>query len=145
MQNRYVFGLLLVAFWTSLVANAAGQVEIVSNGQKVAKDRVQTLFDLSCRVIGEEFRIPDPSVIRFHVTLVLGDSNERIVGDEINQTYFIYMNRWDEMMFTTSATRLAMHHVLSRERKAKLVQEVLQRSGHNDVISVQELQARSRH
>jgi len=50
------------------------------------------------------------------------------------------MNRWDEVQFATSASRLAMQHMVSRERKTKMVAEILRRANRAGTVSVETLQ-----
>jgi len=75
----------------------------------------------------------------FPVTLVLGDRDERVTGDELHQVYFIYMNRWDEAQFATSASRLATQHMVSQERKTKIISEILRRANRVAPVSTDEL------
>lgn len=132
---------LLSFVLTLLAAPGAAQVTIHANGVPVPEQKVQILFSTTCRVVAEEFRLPGPSLAGFRVTLVLGDPDERVSGDELNQVYFIYMNRWNEIQFTTSASRLAPQHLVTGERKAKLVREILQRAERVAPVSVQDLHA----
>jgi hypothetical protein len=140
-QNEMVF--LLGVLLALLASPASAQVTIVKNGVTVPEEKAQILFNMTCRVVAEEFHLPEPTAARFPVTLVLGDSNERVLGDELNQTYFIYMNRWDDVQFTTSASRLALQHLISKERKAKLVVEILQRAERVAPVSARALEAAS--
>jgi hypothetical protein len=111
--------------WTSL---ACGQVTILKNGRQVNETKVNLLFNTACRVVAEEFRLAGPRAVTFPVTLVLGDPNERVIGDELNRTYFIYMDRWDEAQFATSVSRLALQHMVSQDRKTRMVAEILRRA-----------------
>ena len=141
MRQPSVYSLLLMFVVTMLAAEAAAQVTITANSVTVPEQKVQILFNTTCRVVAEEFRLPDASLAGFHVTLVLGDPNERVSGDELNQVYFIYMNRWDEIQFTTSASRLALQRLITGERKARLVKEILQRVERVTPVSAQALHA----
>jgi len=116
------------------------QVTVVKNGADVREERVSLLFSAACHVVAEEFHLANPSDGLFPITLVLGDANERVIGDELHQVYFIYMNRWDEVQFATSASRLAMQHGVSRERKTKMVAEILRRANRAGTVSVETLQ-----
>jgi len=143
-MRRTVASAFLLAFaLTMAAARSAAQVTINANGVSVPEQKVQVLFNTTCRVVAEEFRLPDASQAGFRVTLVLGDHNERVIGDELNQVYFIYMNHWDEIQFTTSASRLALQHLVTGKRKARLVQEILQRVERMTPVSAQALHAAS--
>jgi hypothetical protein len=118
----------------------AAQISVVRNGVDIHEEKVNLLFSAACHVVAEEFRLSHPSDALFPVTLVLGDPNERVIGDELHKVYFIYMNRWDEVQFATSASRLAMQHMVSQERKTKMVAEILRRANRAGPVSVNELQ-----
>jgi hypothetical protein len=102
---------------------AHGQVTILRNGTQVNETKVNLLFNIACRVVAEEFHLGGPTAVSFPVTLVLGDPNERVIGDELNRTYFVYMGRWDEAQFATSVSRLALQHLVSQDRKTRIVAE----------------------
>jgi hypothetical protein len=104
------------------------QVTVVHNGVQVDEAKVKVLFNTACRVVTEEFHLPGPVDALFRVTLVLGDANDTVIGDELHKTYFIYMQRWDEVQFATAASRLALQHMVSQDRKTKIVEEILRRS-----------------
>jgi hypothetical protein len=103
-------------------------VTVVKNGAEVREEKVNLLFSAAGHVVAEEFRLSSASNGLFSITLVLGDPNERVIGDELDQVYFIYMNHWDDAQFATSASRLAMQHMVSQERKTKMVAEILRRA-----------------
>jgi hypothetical protein len=105
-----------------------GQVTVQKNGIDVPENNVNVLYHTTFRVVAEEFRLRDASDVRVPVTLVLGDSRDGVVGDETNQAFTIYMSRWGETMFATSVSRIALQHLLSRERKARIVRESLRRA-----------------
>jgi hypothetical protein len=90
--------------------------------------RAAILFEVTCRVVAEEFHLSRASEVRVPVTVVLGESRDGVVGDETNQVFTVYMSRWDETMFVTSVSRIALQHLLSRDRKARIVRESLQRA-----------------
>ena len=115
------------------------QVTVVRNGVDIHDEKVSLLFSAACHVVAEEFRLTRPSDALFSVTLVLGEPNERVIGDELHQVYFIYMNRWDEAQFATSASRLAMQPMVSQERKTKIVAEILRRANRVGPVSAEEL------
>jgi len=134
---RFFLGTFLI-IWGSCSTGAA-QITVVRNGVDVREEKISLLLAVACDVVAEEFRLSRPSDALFPVTLVLGDPNERVIGDELHQVYFIYMNRWNEAQFATSASRLAMQHMVSQERKTKMVAEILRRANRVGPVSVEEL------
>ena len=126
-----------------LAASAVGQVRIQCHpGLDVPQERVSLLFDITWRVVAEEFRLADHSKLQAPVTLVVGESRDGVEGDETNQVFTIYMSRWDETMFATSVSRIALQHLLSQDRKAHLVRESLRRANLISPISVKDLHGR---
>jgi hypothetical protein len=119
--------------------SGSAQVTVVKNGIDVPEERVELIYGATCRVVAEEFHLANGAALQFPITLILGDANERVSGDELNQTYFIYMERWNEPLFAASTSRLALQHLLTRERKTKIVAEILRRANRNATVSYQEL------
>jgi len=91
------------------------------------------------RVMTEEFHLDNACDGDFPITLLLGDRNERVSGDELKQEYFIYMNQWNEAQFATSASRLILQHMVSRDRKTRIVAEILRRVNRMAPVSQDEL------
>ena len=145
MLKRWECSLLLISALSLVAGTAFAQVTIQSHGADVPEQKVQVLFETTCHVVAEEFHLPAHSFNDFRVTLVLDDSEERVTGDELTQAYMIYMKRWDEVQFATSASRLALHHLVSRERKARMVQEILRRSEAIAPVSAASLHAKALH
>jgi hypothetical protein len=81
----------------------------------------------------------DGSQVIFPVTLVLGDRNQRYVADEVHQQYSIYMDNWNDTQFAVSATRLAIQHLVSKERREQLVGEILRRTNRVTPIALGDL------
>jgi len=115
------------------------QVTILKNGAAVPEEDVQLVFRTSCRVMTEEFHLDNACDGDFPITLILGDRNERVSGDELKQEYFIYMNQWNEAQFATSASRLILQHMVSRDRKTRIVAEILRRVNRMAPVSQDEL------
>jgi hypothetical protein len=106
-----------------------GQLRIqVQPGLGVPQEKATLLFNVTCRVVAEEFRLRDASEVQVPVTLVLGANRDGVVGDETNQVFTVYMSRWDDTLFATSVSRIALQHLLSRDRKARIVRESLRRA-----------------
>jgi hypothetical protein len=55
------------------------------------------------------------------------------------------MPRWDDTMFATSVSRIALQHLLSNERKARIVRESLRRAGVAAPTSVSTLRRDGHH
>ena len=121
---------MLMSFLSiSLALLSWGQVRIEGDHTpEISQEQVTLLFNATFRVVAEEFRLRGPSEVQVPVTLVLGSTHEGVVGDETSQTFTIYMSQWDETMFVTSVSRIALQHLLSHERKAKIVMESLRRA-----------------
>jgi hypothetical protein len=130
---------LVVAFFATF---AEAQVQVRSRpGFDVSVEVVDRLFNMTCRVVAEEFRLGDASEVRVPITLVLGESRDGVVGDETTRVFTIYMSRWDETMFATSVSRIALQHLLSQDRKARIVRESLRRAHLVAPLSVDALEA----
>jgi hypothetical protein len=130
---------VVLALMLCAASPASGQVTILNNGMQINETKVNRLFNTACRVVAEEFHLGGPTALAFPVTLVLGDPNERVIGDELNRTYFIYMGRWDEVQFATSVSRLALQHMVSQERKTRIVAEILRRANAVEPVGYEAL------
>jgi hypothetical protein len=130
----------MATLFTCATLSLRAQVTILNNGVAVPEKDVNLLFRTSCRVMTEEFHLDSACGVDFPVTLVLGDQNERVSGDELKQEYFIYMNQWNEAQFATSASRLILQHMVSRDRKTRIVAEILRRVNRMAPVSRQGLQ-----
>lgn len=129
----------------ALTAPTAGlaQVTVRKNGTDLSDSRVKVLYDSTFRVVAEEFQLHASSEIQVPVTLVLGEGRDGVVGDETEQVFTIYMSRWDEAMFATAVSRIAIQHLVSQDRKARIVDESLRRAHRVTPISKDALQAAS--
>ncbi|MBZ5657888.1 MAG: hypothetical protein LAO56_21720 [Acidobacteriia bacterium] len=134
---------LAIRFFLILLAvSAGGQVRIQSHpGMDVPREKVSLLFNVTCRVVAEEFRLGDASELRVPDNLVLGEARDGVMGDETEQVFAIYMSPWDETMFATAVSRIALQHLVSRDRKARIVGESLRRAHRIAPISKDALQA----
>jgi hypothetical protein len=123
-----------------LLTSALGQVRIQSAGEtSVSAAEVTILFNATWRTVSEEFHLRESSDFAVPATLVLGQSRDGVEGDETNQVFTIYMSRWDETMFATSVSRIAIQHLLSSGRKARIVSESLRRAHRELPISAKSL------
>jgi hypothetical protein len=128
----------LLAFGVLLIATSAwGQVRIQGTlDRDVPKEKVDLLYRVTCRVVAEEFHMHDASEVSVPVTLILGDDRSGVVGDETNQVFTVHMPRWDEALFVASISRIAIQHLLSHDRKARIVRESLRRARAISPVSV---------
>ena len=147
MQTTYLTGIgrclglmLILALAVSTATRA--QVTVQKNGADVPEERASVLYNTAMRVVAQEFHLKDASDIRFPVTLVLGDANERVTGDELNKVYVIYMERWDEAKFALAASRIAIQRLVSEERKTRIVSDILRRASQIAPVSLPALNSR---
>ncbi len=120
-------------------ATAWAQLTVQANGFSLPEERAEILYRTTLRVVAQEFRLRDSSRTEIPITLLLGDPNEGVSGDELRKVYVIYMERWDDAKFALAVSRIAVQHLLSEERKTKIVSEVLRRADSATPISVQAL------
>ena len=132
--------LLSATICAGAIMSLYAQVTIQKNDVAVPEGQVDILFRTTCRVMAEEFHLDNACGADFPVTLVVGDLNERVSGDELNQVYFIYLNQWNEAQFVTSASRLILQHMVSRDRKTRIVVEILRWANRMGPVSRRGLQ-----
>jgi hypothetical protein len=132
---------LFVGLLTIVLSGPAwGQVSVHAlPGFEPPMEKVTVLFETTCRVVAEEFHLHDASDGRVPITLVLGEAREGVVGDETNQVFTVYLPRWDETMFATAVSRIALQHLLSRDRKTRIVRESLRRANLAAPVSISAL------
>ena len=129
------WAILSVALSASAVGKA--QVTVQKNGVDVPEAKVNILYNTTFRVVAREFHLPDASTLHFPVTLVLGEPNERVSGDELNKVYVIYMESWDDAKFALAASRIAMQQLISEARKTRIVNEIVWRANQIVPVSLQ--------
>jgi hypothetical protein len=135
----------VVLLVTLFCLGANGQLRIeASNVTAVPQQKAVLLFDVACQVVAKEFRLRHSSEVEVPVTLVLGEDRDGVVGDESQQVFTIYMSRWDETLFATSVSRIALQHLLSGKRKAEIVREILRRANLASTVSVEALRRADR-
>jgi hypothetical protein len=138
----------ILCFWVSCLALLGGSATLAQVTVKnpkhlsVPEDRPQILFRMACQRVAEEFHVVDPAKLQFPVTVVLGEAS-RYTADEDTQAYTIYVERWDDARFVSSAVMLAAHRVVTRERYKRIVLEVLRRA--NEVMPVQAADLQKQH
>jgi len=124
-----------------LAASAcAAQITIVNPKQlEVSPEKGNVVLSTACRVVAEEFRVSDPSVLRFSLVLVLGEREEHYTVDEKKLEYKLYMKEWDETKFATLALRLCVQQLPTREQEARLLKEILHRSDRISPVTANQL------
>jgi len=119
--------------------SAEAQVRIQGDaGDGASLQRATLLFNTTARVVAEEFHLRTTD-LQIPITVVFDDERSGVVGDETTGIFTIYMPRWDDTMFATSVSRIALQHLLSSERKARIVRESLRRAGLATPVSVSAL------
>lgn len=129
----------LAALALTLSASALGwaQLTIQKNGVDVPEDKANALYTTTFHVVAQEFRLPDEADLRFPVRLVLGERNEGVTGDEVKKVYVISMERWNEAKFALATSRIAVQHLVSEERKNRIVNEIVRRASRIAPVSLQ--------
>ena len=121
---------------------ALGQIAVQNpNNLPLPGSRPQVIFRTACQVVAEEFHVVDPAKLDFPLTLVLGQPF-RYTADDQNQVYTIYLDRWDDALFTSSAVMLASHRVVTIDRYKKMVVEALRRASRVNPVQADALRKR---
>ncbi|MBI3477986.1 MAG: hypothetical protein HY010_19810 [Acidobacteria bacterium] len=126
--------------WATLVVLSisqlvSAQVRVEGNAPDLPLAKVDAIYETAFRVVAQEFHLPDGSRDRVPVTLVLGDRDEGVTGDEVQKIYTIYMQRWDEVRFALATSRIAVQHLVSDERKNRMVEDILRRANRIAPVS----------
>ena len=117
---------VVAALQVVLTLSAYGQVRVQAPpGVKLERETISVLIDASCRVVSEELGLPNASDVRVPITLNLEGGDKVVVGNETNGVFTIYLSRWDETQFGSAVSCIALQHLLSRDRKARIVCESL--------------------
>ena len=122
------FGVAIRCLLFLICCPVLAQVTIINPHQlEVPEQRVQAIFQATREVVAREFQKSEKE-IDFALVLVLGDPYEQYTADEKRHLYTLYLHRWDEVKFATSALRLAIQHMVSHRQRDQLVREILDRS-----------------
>jgi len=133
---RYLQVLLL------LVCPLVAQVTINNPDHlDVPEQKVQVLFHITCQVVAREFHIHTGEV-EFPLVLFLGDPNERYTSDEEHKIYTVYLFRWNEAQFVASSMKLSLQHMVTHNRRDRLVREILGRSSQMNTIPISSLRSK---
>ncbi len=90
--------------------------------------KAKVLLSTACRVVAEEFHVQNQSEVEYPMTLVLGVKDEHWTENEESHTYTLYLNDWHEAKFAVAAMRLALQRLITRDRRERLMKEILRRS-----------------
>lgn len=140
MQKQNVQAIIRWAiFAVAVLFSSTGltQVTVQTTGTGFPEEKIKVLYDTTFRVMAEEFRLADRSSLRVPITLVLGELNEGVAGDEVTKVYVIHMERWDDAKFALAVSRIALQHLVSEDRKNKIVNEIVRRARQMVPVSVQ--------
>ena len=116
-----------------IVLAAAGisqaQLKVENRGHLGAPaERAQIIYGSACRVVGEEFHLKHAELREFPLTLVLGSPQDLYEDDHDAGMYHIYLTVWDEKKFAVGVIRLAIESMVNKQRRDRLVWEILTRA-----------------
>jgi hypothetical protein len=135
-------------FWAvclAMLGSTAAHAQITIKNPKhlpLPDYKLQALYRIACEQVAEEFHISDPAKLDFPLTVVLGEPSH-YTSDDDKQSYVIYLDRWDDIRFTSSVVLLAAHRVVSRERYKRMVLETLRRA--NEIMPIQAADLQKQH
>jgi hypothetical protein len=137
----------ILFFWGSgvvLVGSSASSAQITvrnPNNLALPDQKPQVLLRMACRVVADEFHVHDAAKLDFPLILVLGEPFHYTADDE-NQLYTIYLDRWDDTRFVSSAVMLASHRVVTKDQYRRMVVEILRRASQVSPILAEDLRRR---
>ncbi len=123
---RYLHFVLLILVLPSL-GRAQLKIENPRN-LDVPVERAQVIFSTGCRVVAEEFHIKPKELAHFPLILVLGTPADLYEDDHDSGSYKIHLQTWNEKKFAIGVMRLAVEMLVTRERRDRLVSEILTRA-----------------
>lgn len=130
---------ITTVFAIILQFSAVAQVRIQGDtGDGESLRHATILFNITVRVVAEEFHLRRDD-LQLPITVVLGEERSGVVGDETTGIFTVYMPRWDDTLFATCVSRVALQHLISSDRKARIVRESLRRAGLVAPVSVSTL------
>lgn len=126
-----------------LYSAALAQVSVVNPKHlQVSAERANVLLNTACSVVREEFRQGNSSELRFQTVIVLGPGEEHYTVDEKNNTYTLFLKRWDEQKFATLAMRFCVQR-FAASREDHLMKEIFRRADRIGPVSVESLRERA--
>ena len=109
-----VAGLLCAVLVLTAASPSAAQLTIVNPKQlEVPEEKGSVLLSTACQLVAQEFRVSDPSGLRFSL--------------------------WDETKFAALAIRLCVQRLPTHEQEARLLKEILRRSDKISPVPANEL------
>lgn len=105
-------------------------------------ERARVLLLTACRVVAEEFH-QKPEDVDLNVTLLLGESNERVAIDDTGRMT-LYLERWDETKFIDGVITGAIQKLTPLPRRKQMFTEIRRRTEKIAPIPVSQLKMPSR-
>jgi hypothetical protein len=110
---------------------------INSRQTDIPGERARVLVLTACRVVAEEFH-QKPEDLDLKVTLLLGESNERVAIDD-NGRMTLYLERWDETKFVDGVITGAIQKLTPLPRRRLMFSEIRRRAEKIAPIPVSQL------
>lgn len=144
---RALFQAGILFLWGSAVvfvvsSGSSAQITVRNpNNLALPVNKPQILLRMACRVVADEFHVHDAAKLDFPLILVLGEPFHYTADDE-KQWYTIYLDRWDDTLFVSSAVMLASHRVATKDQYRRMVVEILRRANQVSPIPAENLRRR---
>lgn len=100
-------------------------------------ERARVLLLTTCRVVAEEFH-QKPEDVDLKVTLLLGESNERVAIDDTGRMT-LYLERWDEIKFVDGVITAAIQKLTPLPRRKQMFAEIHRRTDKIAPVSASRL------
>ena len=137
---------LLLAAAMVLLTNAAGFAQVTIKNEKhrdLPIQKVDVLYLTACQVAAEKLHVP-PLETQFHLTLVMGEVNERMYADNILDVYKIYMDNWNEEKFVSTLVMIETYRLFRIQRYKEVVVEILRRANEAAPVSVADVRSKKK-
>ena len=110
---------LLYALLILIAASLSeAQLSVMNPKQlEVPQERANVLLSTACQVVAQEFKVSDPSALRFSLVLVLEEKEEHYTVDEKKLEYKLFMKEWDETKFAALVMRLCVQRLRRTSRR----------------------------
>jgi hypothetical protein len=132
---------LLYALLILIAASLSeAQLSVMNPKQlEVPQERANVLLSTACQVVAQEFKVSDPSALRFSLVLVLEEKEEHYTVDEKKLEYKLFMKEWDETKFAALVMRLCVQRLPTHEQETRLLKEILRRSDKISPVNANKL------
>jgi hypothetical protein len=107
------------------------------------EQRAQLILNKAAEVVAEEFHVHDMREIEFPLTLVLGSKEDYYEETEDTKIYSIHLRAWDEDKFAVSVVRLSVHRLITRERRNKMLERIMNRVNSMSPVDVSQFARKS--